>query len=315
MSNELRLKSKLIREADPWSVDVSAFQIPLTVDENRAQEDLRNFLRRFAETKSAEEVADQDMVTLSCAGAVPRFNKNHITVRVGKGLFSRELEQGMIGMKQGETGTVLVKGEPVSVTIEGITREVLPEPTDELAARCGIAWIHTGEDIIKYCRGKQFDEALAEQGDNVYGLLMREVEENSAFELDPEEVEATQGKTLREICKNSWAKGRTLDEIPDEEFRENFQSSKEEFLNMWAGVGESMVRSALLGQAMRDRAGNPLTEADYERYLQRYVDMGKSAEEAREQHPVREFLVDTLAGEWMDEMERIAPERLKEGYV
>ena len=84
---------------------------------------------------------------------------------------------------------------------------------------------------------------------------------------------------------------------------------------MWAGVGESMVRSALLGQAMRDRAGNPLTEADYERYLQRYVDMGKSAEEAREQHPVREFLVDTLAGEWMDEMERIAPERLKEGYV
>lgn len=106
-----------------------------------------------------------------------------------------------------------------------------------------------------------------------------------------------------------------MEDIPEEEYQELFHCSKEEYINMWAGMGESMIRSALLGQALRDRAGKPLTEADYQRYLQRYVDMGKSAEEARAQHPVREFLVDTLAGEWMDEIERIAPERLKEGYV
>ena len=168
MAEFLYLKSKLLKAADPWKVDVSQFCIPLTVNEALYEKDLLNFRRRFATTVDVGEVAVQDMVTLTCDSENNRFCKEHITIRIGMGLFSKELETALIGWRVGQMGTVTAKGQPVCVTIEGIRRENLPEVDDALAQRCGIPGIYTAQDIHKYCKGKQFASELEGPADEAF---------------------------------------------------------------------------------------------------------------------------------------------------
>ena len=108
MAEFLYLKSKLLKAADPWKVDVSQFCIPLTVNEALYEKDLLNFRRRFATTEDVGEVAAQDMVTLTCDSENKRFCKEHITIRIGMGLFSKELEAALEA-----NGVTVLEDEPM----------------------------------------------------------------------------------------------------------------------------------------------------------------------------------------------------------
>ena len=310
MAEILTLKSKLLREADPWQVDLSSFYVSLEVDQQLYERDLQNFLRRFAVTEDAGEVASQDMVTLRCVSENKRFNKDHITIRVGLGLFSRELENQLLGWKKGQRGTVTVKEQPVEVTVESIRREVLPEVDDALAARCGIPGIHTAEDIHAYCKGKQFEEALEEPADEAFAHLMREVCAASEFALDPEETAISRERMAEEMKHNS------IFDLPEDTFLEQFGCSKEDMMEQMRNSGEAVLKSALLGQAMLERAGKLATSDDYEAYLTRFLAAGdKTLEQLRKEKPILNYLLDTYSDYFMNEMEELALRRLEAAAV
>ena len=313
MPKTISLKSRLLRGGDPWKVDLSAYKIPLTVNQALYERDLLNFRRKYATVEDASEIGAQDMVTLTCTSEKPRFNKAHITVRVGTGLFSKELENQLIGWKNGQTGTVTVKEQPVNVTVEAVRRERLPEVDDALAARCGDPYIRTAEDIQAFCKGKQFDDALEGPADEAFPYLMRKVLEASEFELVPEEKSFAQELTVRQFAGSSVLGGRDLDSISEEEFSELFGASKEELLTNMRQSGVYTLQCALLGQAMLERMGKTPTEADYNAYLSRFTDMGASEEQARQEHPVIEYLLNEVGGFFMDETEALTLRRLKEG--
>lgn len=318
MAAYLHLKSKVIKEADPFRADLSRFRIPLTPDPVLYERDLTNFRRRFSTTEDAQEIALQDMVTLTCSSPNPRFCKEHITIRAGLGLFSKELEGRLMGWKAGQSGTVSVKGEPVSVTVERIRRERLPEVDDALAARCGIPGINTAADIESYCKGKQFDDVLEGPADDAFTYLNRWVIDNSEFELDFEELEYSHQMAQEMFDRSPLAAQADSDEAeaPAEEGDMDPAWSDPEFLkNLARQSAEYSLKSAALGMAALERRGKAPTDGDYKRYLRRFTDMGVSEQEARGKHPPLYFLLEQVAGWYMDELEALALQRLKEGIA
>ncbi len=307
MAEYLQLKSKLLRAGDPWQVDLSQFQVSLPVDEALYERDLLNFRRRFAYTEDAPEVAAQDTATITCASKTPRFNREHIGIRVGMGLFSRELENQLLGWRPGQTGTVTVKGEDVTVTVEAVRREVLPEVDDALAARCGIPYIRTAEDIRTYCRGHQHEDALEGPADDAFPYLMRQVIESSDFALDEEELAYSQDLSARQAHV-------AADQRPEDEAEEEqFGCSREEMEAMMRQAGAFILQCALLGLADLERGRKRPTETDYKDYLRRYMDVGnKTEEQARREHPVLEYLLNQVGGDYMDALEELTLQRLKE---
>ena len=312
MPNYISLKSRLLREGDPWQVDISEFMIPLTADQKLYERDLLNFRRKYAAVEDAPEIAAQDMVALTCTAESPRFCKEHLTIRVGLGLFSKELENQLIGWKPGQTGTVTVKGQPVNVTVEAIRRERLPEVDDALAERCGDPYIRTAEDIHAYCRGKQFDNALEGPLDEAFPYLVRKVIEESEFELDPDEETFSQELTVRQFAQSPMLRGKDLDSMPEEEFSGLYGVSKSEMISQMRRSGVYTLQCAVLGQAMLERAGKMPTEADYDAYLSRFTDMGATEEQVRQEHPVIKYLLEQVGGDFMDELEALTLRRLKE---
>lgn len=309
----ISLKSRLLREGDPWQVDISKYKIPLVVNQTLYERDLLNFRRKYSTVVNTSEIAAQDMATLTCVSENPRFNKEHITVRVGMGLFSKELENQIIGWKPGQTGTVTVKGQPVNVTVEDIRRENLPEVDDALAVRCDDPYIRAAEDIHAYCKGKQFDSQLDGPLDEAFPYLMRKVIEESEFELDPDEERFSQELTIRQFASSSMLGGRDLDSISEKEFSDLFGIAKKDLLSNLRVSGVYTLQCALLGQAMLERMGKMPTDDDYNAYLNRFIDMGASEEQARQEHPVIEYLLNEVGGFFMDETEALTLRRLKEG--
>lgn len=313
MAEPICLKSKVLREGNPWQVDISRFRIPLTVDRRLYERDLLNFRRKFSVTEEVSEVALQDMATLTCTSENPRFCKEHITIRVGMGLFSGELENQIVGWKAGQSGTATVKQQAVNVIVETIRRENLPEVDDALAARCGDPYIRTAEDIYAYCRGKQFDDVLEEALDEAFPYLMREVLADSEFVLDPEEQAFSEESTVRQFRQSSIVGGRDLDSIPEEEFRQLWGTSKENMLTNLRQAGEYTLQCTVMGQAVLEKRGKRRTQDDYAAYLKRFTDLGISEAQARQDHPVTEYLLEQVGGFFMDEMEALTLRRLKEG--
>lgn len=75
-----------------------------------------------------------DTVTLRTVSEMPKFNKEKVTVSIGRGLYDRILEAAVEGLKVGESCEVTIKDKQVAVTVLGIRRKYAPEPTNEMVA-------------------------------------------------------------------------------------------------------------------------------------------------------------------------------------
>ena len=294
---QLRLKSRLVQGCRFEDVDLSRFAVPLVPDEARTQEELERFLRGFAQTVEAPDVEPGDMATIACRSSNPRFCRERITVRVGMGLYSRALEEALVGMRVGETRRVDVDGVDVEATVCACTRQVMPELTDELARRSGLPGVLTADDVREYCRFKQYDEAVEDNADDAFTYLGGEVVRRSAFELDEEE---------REV---SLALARSYLRLDDED-DEGGAGAEAGFdqKRIAQQVAESTLLAAALGQEQ-----TVITAEDYEEYLRRRATAFEcTVEEMREREPLCEYLLCTYSDWYLEEAERYAWRRVKQ---
>ena len=73
-----------------------------------------------------------DTAVLMTESDIPKFNKPSVTVTLGRGLYNRELEKKLIGMKAGDTVYAVVNASIVKATILSLKRKQVPEPTDDM---------------------------------------------------------------------------------------------------------------------------------------------------------------------------------------
>ncbi|MBR4331901.1 MAG: hypothetical protein IKP72_04430 [Clostridia bacterium] len=81
----------------------------------------------------AEEKARAgDTAVLKTESTLPKFNKDRVTVTLGRGLYSKELENSLIGKAAGETVSTVIQEQPVMAQILELKRKQIPGPTDEM---------------------------------------------------------------------------------------------------------------------------------------------------------------------------------------
>ena len=306
--SELRLKSKAASICDYQSIDISRFAIELKADDARYRRDLKNFCKQFAQKEEVSEIASQDLATISCSSDIQKYRKQHLTLRVGLGLYSKELEAQLVGAGCGETKQCTVDGNAVSVTVEKIVREIIPPLTDELAAGSGLPNVKTADDVRRYCRYKQYDDQLELPADDAGTYLAGTVLNQSVFELDDEEITAARNLLRNTFGSNALLGSKPFDEITDEEVVSAFGISKQELADSLNNTVIHTLKSAVVGQSM-----TVLQDEDYEAYIEkRAAAVQRPAEDIKKEIPLTEYLIDMYSTVYLDTIEAYVLEKLKE---
>lgn len=295
MTQQLTLKSKITQNCGFDSIDISPFAIPLKADEQRYRQDLKKFCRKFAKKIQADDVAEDDMVSICCQSENPRFQKERIVVRSGLGLYSKELEEAIVGMKVGESRNINVQGSDVCVTVLSSERQLVPPLTDSLAAHSGIEGIKNAEDAREYCRFKQYDDVLEECFDEAYSFFSKELLGRCRFSFDEEELEAALSCAKKSISPNAG-------ENPGNEEAEDF--NLEDFTQK---LSQSMLTAAVFGQEL-----GAASQKDYEEYIRKTAIASEcSLKEAREAEPLPEYLIFTYSDIFIEKTEKYVLNKLK----
>lgn len=190
MAEYITLKSQALEVYDYHQTDISQFVTGFVPDEAQLEKDMQRQLRRYGKVVSVDCVENGDTAVLRCHSELPRFDRESVTLIVGKGLLDQTLERGILGMAPGQSRSLQVGGAAVEVELLSATRTQLPQRTDEAIAALGIDGVKTVHDLRLRCLQKQVDGFLLEDEnpDMASAYVWQEVAKNSSFRRDPEEV-------------------------------------------------------------------------------------------------------------------------------
>ena len=119
-----------------------------------------------------------------------KFNKERVTVTLGRGLYNRDLENALIGRRAGETVSLTVQENDVSATILELKRKQAPEPTNEMvealqAKDMQQRLIHTVAEYEAYVREEKTTETLATVNYYVVEAILKDY---PVTEFDEEDI-------------------------------------------------------------------------------------------------------------------------------
>ena len=171
---------------------------------------------------TAQEAAlEGDTAVLKVVGNTPKFNKERVTVTLGRGLYCKPLEIALIGCKVGDQAEVELDGAPICATILELKRKQAPEPTDEMVAQLQVKnqqgnLITTVADYEAHVRQEKVMSTLAEV--NFY-VLTEIIKDYPMTEYDEEDI-----RILGQLEKESLAKVLRADGIdPDKEVPKDWE--------------------------------------------------------------------------------------------
>lgn len=260
MTEYLTLKSQALEIYDYHQADISRFLTGFTPDEAQLEKDMQRQLRRYGKTVNVDSVEPGDTAVLRCRSDKARFNRESVTLIVGKGLLDRTLEQNLLGMAPGQCRRLESSEGPVEVELLSATRSQLPDRTDEAIAALGIEGIRTVNDLRLRCLQKQIEGFLLEDEnpDMAAAFVWQEVANNSRFQRDDEEVALMDRRAEKRLEEM-----RRGDELAGAEGMEEITVDTLQQINL------TELDLATIGQELLRREGALLTPADYEARLEK----------------------------------------------
>lgn len=297
----LVIKTKTVGKFDFTKADISELIPVYSVDEKQLETDINRILKSHGKKVEATDVADGDMVTVNCQSDIPKFNKAGIIVLVGKGLFSNELEEQLIGKDVGDGFTATVDEKEVAVTIVKSSRTILPELTDENVSGFGMDGITSVLDLKRLCIDKQLDRLLDdfEPLDGASAKIWEQLGNEIAVEFDPEEEAFAVEKANRQLVEINERMAMLSEEEKaayEEEYEEEFGEDRNE-IDMEAFVRNmyiNEVRLAAYGYSQVKGTDAELTEEQYEAKIDKWMvyHEGMSRDEVKALHTQMDFLID-----------------------
>lgn len=306
---ELRIKSKALSVMDYRTVDLTEYLPKFHFDNEKHEKDLKRVQYANGKKEEAETIANGDLIRISCESAHPRYQKNDIFVIVGKGLYSMELEEKLIGAAKGNI-EITVENTPVTVTVKSIVRTAVPAFTDENVKTWGIENVNTVEELKRYYFNRQIDTFRDdnEEVDMVVTILCNEVFDNSTFALDDDEYKAMQ-KTVDHQMQQARA------------YRDEMLASGEtELEDDWNldTIAQSMVlqtiQAAAIGYQILEKT-DCLTNTDfYEKEVRnRAILLNLSVEEMKVQYAETDYALEYYARYFFALLDKYVGEYMK-GY-
>ena len=275
-------QSKAITVCDFRSLDPSKYAPPFEMTEEELNEKVQKILTRHAAMIDVDTVAPDDFVMLDTSSDVPKFNKKAITLRVGKGLFSKALEEAILGMHRGETRIAALPEGTATVHILTIKRRVLPALTDETVRSLRMEGIETVEALKEQIVSETRAQYVEDMAEAVAVELSNEANENSTFELDVDELNEVL-KEGREMA-NDMLRSAGLDQntCTDEEVLAVAGRTKQEHYDFLDALSIDGLKGAVLGELLMERDGDRIRPGEYEDAVRLCAEgMGVSEEQAR----------------------------------
>lgn len=300
------IKSQVLSLADYREIDLRPYAPPFTMEEAEIQEGLLRLCSRHGRMLPADSIQPDDFVTLRLQGESPRFNKESIQLRVGKGLLSSELEQGLVGLQRDETAELRVGDECVTVTVLEIRRRQLPELTDENVASWQLEGIATVAQLRQSVVDKAKAQYVEDMTESLTVFLDEELCRRSSFELDEGELEATRQEgheMARDMLRSA---GLDPDHATDDEVRQvTGGRSREEHFTFLEELMMDGLKGTAVGALLMEQEGiQPPTEEAYQAALQESAEgMGLSLEQAAQVLTRPRFWRQTAANYLFNKME------------
>lgn len=295
-------KSKVISFFDFRNIDLSQIIPKFEANSQQLEYDIIHLRKKNSVMSEADCVSENDFVLLSCRSENKKFNKNGITVKVGRGLFSKELEKSVIGMKVGETKTVNVKDSVVTVCAEKISRQIIPELTDENVKSWGIDGVCSAEKLKEYLINRQREAYACDIAESMAGEIQRMANENSVFELDEDEISEVKSEgyaLLSEMLKNS---GIDLDNSSDEEMKEQTGMTLSQHKSYISAVFVDSFKSSLIACELIRQSGTVFTDEDYEKALKEQAEFNETTEEEAKESFTFDVFVKQRISDWYFEL-------------
>lgn len=271
---EIPFKSKLLTAYDYHHADLTPFCVPFEPDEEALQESLLSVRKKYAKLVAVQVIESGDFVVLSCESEKPRFQKHSISVCVGKNLYSKELEEKLLGLFVGSSAVIEAEGVVVCVHIKEIQRSILQELTDAFVAS-NFETVKTVAQLKDWYVSEQRESHIKAQAEQAVEEMTDEIIAKSDIRLDEEERLAAR-RDGEKILREHWRfNGIDLDNMTDKEAAETFGvPSVSAYIDWFADLSEKDISTALLGYDLLIKSGREFTREQYE------AELKKNSEEA-----------------------------------
>ena len=306
-------KSKVITAYDYKLVDISEFYVPFRLDEEELEESLLSVRKKYAYMSPVDTIEEGDFATLCCLSENKRFRKDSVTVCVGKKLYSRKLEAGLVGMSVGESRQLEAENASVQVTVEKVERKVLPELDDAFVA-ANFESVKTVEELKNWYIDRQRENHLMSQAALAAEYISEETIKKSNLVIDENERQQER-KKAEQIVRQMWEfNGVPIDTMSDEQAQElTGYPSAEAYLNWFADACEQELSASVLGYHILCEGGTPLTEEMYEKELESVAaEAGTPVEEMRKQYRFETFAHQKSAEYFSEMLQDYAYKKIKE---
>jgi len=308
------LKSKVIDIYDYRKVVLDGVLEPFQIDEEDIEEETEALRKEHSHTIEADSVQPGDIAEIACSSSESRFNREKITLKVGLGLFSKEIESKIVGMKVGETALIDEKKVKVNVKVLKATRVVLPELNDENVSQWGLENVSSVDELRNCIKAKLKKQYIDDIAESFAIYIQNQANEKSVFELNSEEL-AEQEKEGNELALGMMrSQGLDPDTATDAEVQQAMGKTKTEHMEFLKEACISSFKSGLVGLSLMEQTGKELTDKDYDRYISEYMAAtGADMDQAKNIVPFDKYIIAEGANYYLDIAEEYAREYLARG--
>lgn len=256
------MKTKLYRLADvqPILCDVDKSRIPSAADiEPKVIKTLTIGLTTYVPLAEGTPICCGDKVAIRIKSALPRFNKEKISITVGSGLYNETVEEALMGMCVGDTATVIAKGENAVFTVLSANRISYPELTDEMVENQKIDGVHTVGEYNAHVLGIEQRSVV---GDIVDEMVEQLIGRSEMSPIDSEDISMSLQAFYESIRQHYLRIHVDVDELPAEDWPKVFgvQNKEELFKGMLSYGSEKVMPICLISCALLDKP----CEGDYD---------------------------------------------------
>lgn len=316
MSNNIEFKSKALKVFNYKDVDISSFAVHFEPDMEQVDEELLALRKNHAEIIEVEEILIGDIVALSCRSENKRFNKKSITINVGKGLFSREFENNLPGMKKAEEKEFVINGDKVWVHIDKISRNVIPELTDENLIKWNFEGLKSVKELRELFIDKQHEEFINECGSNAAEYIEKKVAEKSTFDMDEGEyIRAGQEaiKVMEDVLK---LQDQYVETMTNEQYEETLKSSEVDYMAGVKKIFQDSLKTAIIGNMLMKEDLHLLTIEHYEMEVKNKAEYkGIDIEEEKQSYTIENHMKECCGNYFFNTVEAYAINYMKEKEI
>lgn len=276
-------KSKLIKLADYKDFEVKKEMYGEAMTDDQVNHILQRKAKENVTTADAETVEKGDVVTVDLSSEVSKFDRKNLPLNVGLGMFDAELEKSIIGMKKDESKTFDLDKGNVDVKVKSITRRIVPEFTDELAASLNIEGVKTVEQY----KTKLVEDDLREKkmGAIPFGA-MGYIVENSEFDIKEEDLDEMAKRQFESIEAEAEIAGKPVEDL----VKEIYGISVQEIKDWFRKEAEPNLKQILIGMDFAKKNDGMLTDEIYLKDIKENAEkMGISVEDAKKIFPLELF--------------------------